>query len=281
MNESKTTLARIAAQSKFDMGYRPNTLMTRVNTKILKSQKKGVLTYGLSLAPSNISGFNMCAYASPECKKFCLFSSGHASEFMHGPDEQYSRIWESRIVKTLYFKQDRTRFMNHLVFELYSGRLKAAMQDQDFAVRLNLFSDVPWENEPVYVKPRVADRMGIAPGEYENIMEVFPDIQFYDYNSIPHRMFRPRPNNYHLTFSLKENNLNDALEVLQTGGNVAAVVDYDTFPASFMGYPTVNGDEHDLRYLDPMSHIVILKPKGALVKEDSPFKNIIRIKEVA
>ncbi|WP_425426663.1 GP88 family protein [Antarctobacter heliothermus] len=37
-------------------------------------------------------------------------------------------------------------------------------------------------------------------------MEIFPETTFYDYTKHHKRMFRERPQNYHLTFSLHEKN---------------------------------------------------------------------------
>ena len=64
------------------------------------------------------------------------------------------------------------------------------------------------------------------------------------------------PPNYYLTFSLSENNLEKCLDILNRGGNVAAVFQYEgkksarKFPSQWLGYRVVDGDLHDLRFLD-------------------------------
>ena len=53
------------------------------------------------------------------------------------------------------------------------------------------------------------------------------------------------------------------------GYNVAAVM--DEMPDRFLGHRVIDGDEHDLRFLDPNPVVVRLKPKGALARSGSPF----------
>ena len=86
------------------------------------------------------------------------------------------------------------------------------------------------------------------------------------------------PENYHLTFSRSENN--DALcdIILQKGGNVAMVfkdhkkvVERGTYTFKGRKYKVINGDEHDLRFLDPQNCIVALKAKGKARKDLSGF----------
>ena len=78
------------------------------------------------------------------------------------------------------------------------------------------------------------------------------------------------PPNYHLTYSLNEDNYNKAIEVLKNGGNVAVVFRKD-LPQNFNGYKVINGDEHDLRYLDEKNVVVGLKAKGKAKKDTSGF----------
>lgn len=108
-------------------------------------------------------------------------------------------------------------------------------------------------------------RYGTKSGTFNNIMEVFPDPQFYDYTKHYKRMFRSRPGNYHLTFSMSESNAAQAMNVVGAGMNVAVIVAGKA--ETFNGYPMIDGDEHDLRFLDPEGVFVGLSPKGQLRKE--------------
>ena len=57
------------------------------------------------------------------------------------------------------------------------------------------------------------------------------------------------PKNYHLTFSLDEDNHNEAFKVLKAGGNIAAVF-RKYLPETFKGFNVINADENDLRFLN-------------------------------
>ena len=119
---------------------------------------------------------------------------------------------------------------------------------------LNTTSDISWENY--------------------NLFEKFPMLQFYDYTKIQKRALKfargEYPPNYHLTYSLNEDNYDKAVEVLNEGGNIAVVFRKD-LPDTFMGKKVVNGDLHDLRYLDPKNVVVGLKAKGKAKTDYSGF----------
>lgn len=105
-------------------------------------------------------------------------------------------------------------------------------------------------------------------------MALFPDVQFYDYTKLANR--RNVPANYHLTFSLADGNMAQALQALANGFNVAAVFrDVETrahyMAGQFLGYPVIDGDETDLRFLDQKNSIVGLYAKGAAKRDTSGF----------
>lgn len=80
---------------------------------------------------------------------------------------------------------------------------------------------------------------------------------------------RDLPANYHLTFSLAEDNDAFAVKALENGMNVAAV--FRTLPDTFMGRKVINGDDTDLRFLDEQGVIVGLKAKGKAKKDATGF----------
>ena len=55
--------ARLLADQRYMSGWRPKKLLTGGNTKLEKSAR----TLGLSLAPANTSGYEVCASRSVEC----------------------------------------------------------------------------------------------------------------------------------------------------------------------------------------------------------------------
>jgi hypothetical protein len=116
-------------------------------------------------------------------------------------------------------------------------------------------------------------------------MEAFSMVQFYDYTKIEKRALAyargEMPRNYHVTFSVTEENDAQAMGVLEAGGNVAAVF-LDLEAAMAKGYAfgaqgvvpwaVVDGDESDLRFNDPLGGVIAgLKAKGKARGETSGF----------
>ena len=218
------------------------------NAKLTKSNEsgKGYLTFGLSLSPAQTSGYQTCSSSSAGCRAACLFTAGHGAT---------QPVKDARIAKTIAYFEQRDTFMGMLESELAKASKKAAKQNKRCAVRLNIVSDVMWENE--------------------GLMELFPEIQFYDYTKHVKRMLKfcegKLPANYHLTFSRSECNHNDVLKVLNAGGNVTVVFNSKDFPKEWNTRKVINGDETDLRFLDPKNVIVGLYHKGDGKKDKSGF----------
>ena len=173
-----------------------------------------------------------------------------------------NKIQEARIRKTKWFFEDRGSFMSQLVKDIEAGIRKADREGLIPVFRLNGTSDIRWERIPVQV----------GPIRHPSIMTVFPDVQFYDYTKLPNR--RNVPENYHLTFSRSESNDDKLGEAIGNGMNVAVV--FQELPEtyllrSFGGLPVVNGDETDLRFLDPSPCVVGLSAKGDAKKDNSGF----------
>ena len=218
-------------------------LLSTANTKILKGEKYGYKTYILHLAPSLISGYQTCPKASAGCAAACLNRAGMGA---------YSTVQQARINKTKLFFQDRPNFMAQLAKEIKSAKKSAAKAGLKLLVRLNGTSDIAWEK--------------IRVGDYRNLFEMFPDVQFYDYTKI---VGRTVPENYHLTFSKSESNDADVSVAIRSGLNVAVV--FDKLPETYLGRPVVSGDDSDIRVNDPRGVVVGLKAKGPARKDLSGF----------
>jgi len=238
-------------------------LLTRGNPKILKGQSQGYLTFILHLAPASLSGYNTCASATDGCKLGCLNTAGRGGipnarpvtvQGRHGAMTVSNVIQAARIRKTVWFFEDRVGFMAQLVKEIRAGIRYAQKMGLIPVFRLNGTSDLRWES--------------VGVDGARNVMELFPDVQFYDYSKLSNR--KDLPANYKLTFSLAENNDIQAWTAASAGLNVAAVF-RGKLPETFMGRTVINGDDSDLRFLDPVGVVVGLRAKGKAKKDQTGF----------
>lgn len=207
--------------------------------KLELSEVAGVVTYGLYLAPWNMSGHQVCP-GGLHCHEFCLNGSGQNKIDELARGKEFSKINISRIKKTRLFYENRPVFMRALIHEIKKESAKAAAAGKPFAVRLNCTSDISPE---LFIDPET----GL------NILQLFSNVQFYDYTKVKTRLkLLGKYKNYDLTFSFDGYNLETAESYLNAGGRVA-VVFYrnDVLPVSFAGFPVIDGNKYDMRYLDP------------------------------
>lgn len=231
-------------------------LSVNADAKTIKGHKRGYLTGVLYLAPYDLSGRQVCPKASAGCAAACLNTAGRGV---------YNNVQQSRIDKTQRFFADRNGFIANLVKDIEALIRKAGREKMIPVVRLNGTSDMPWEKFACV-------RNGV---KYDSLIEAFSEVQFYDYTKILNRHKALSLPNYHLTFSLSEENDKSAVKALAQGYNVAVVMDVkrkEVKPDTWGGYPVVDGDETDLRFLDPKGgHIVALFPKGKARKDEIGF----------
>ena len=228
------------------------------NPKTAKSVQLGYQTFVLHFAPWNVSGHQACPVATAsECHGPCLNLAGRGGIFKAG--ESTNNIQAARIRRTKYFFEDRAAFMVALYKDIQAGIRYAKKLGLVPVFRLNGTSDIPWEKI----------RFSIDGQDYRNIMAAFPDVQFYDYTKIPGRV---TPQNYALTFSRSARNELNVIKSMARGDNVAVVFDHSKpMPSEFLGRPVINGDDHDLRFLDDRGVIVGLKAKGPARRDNSGF----------
>lgn len=228
-----------------------HVLCTSNDAKTVKGEAKGFLTSVLYLAPFKLSGINVCSHAKwSTCAETCLNTAGRGV---------FTQIQQSRIIKTKWFHKDQDAFVDALVRDIEATIRKADRLGLTPCIRPNGTSDLPWEN---------------IKHNGKRIMDIFSDIQFYDYTKVPLRMKRflngEMPANYHLTFSRSGDNDREVNEVISRGGNVSAVF-LNEPPTEWNGMRVIRGDDHDLRFLDPRGVIVGLKAKGKARKIATSF----------
>lgn len=237
-------------------------LLSTGNPKILKGLKQGFNTYILHLAPADLSGYwNTCPKATAGCKAACLNTAGRGGMFKKG--ETTNIIQEARLRKTAFFFEERAGFMEWLVADIELAIKQSAKKNLVPVFRLNGTSDLSWEKYEVIRNGKL----------YRNIFAAFPDIQFYDYTKVLGRKVSDIKN-YHLTFSAADGNDVDVMKAIQQGLNIATVFGIkknSPMPEFYNGLPVFNGDDSDLRFLDPKGVVVGLYAKGKAKKDTSGF----------
>lgn len=227
-------------------------LLSTANPKTQKGVKLGYLTYILHLAPSDVSGvINTCPWSSTGCRNSCLNTAGRGGILKKG--ESTNKIQQARIRKTVFFKSDRTNFMQSLFIDIDKAIKYASKKGLIPTFRLNGTSDIPFESIKLNGK---------------TVFDSFPNVQFYDYTKGANRKISAITN-YHLTFSRNESNHNQTAIALANGMNVAMV--FDKTPTTYFDLQVINGDDTDLRFLDASGVIVGLKAKGKAKHDTSGF----------
>ena len=201
------------------------------SAKLRHSLYHKVSTYGIYLASADLSNINVCPY-SDYCKANCLNGSGHNKADRLSDNDMIDR---ARIMKTRLFFANREVFMRLMIYEIIREREKAKKNDTFFSIRLNCTSDI----NPIAF---------VIGGK--NILEIFPDIQFYDYTKVPNRIaVASKYSNYDITWSIDGSirNREIGLAFLKKGGRVAVVYGENDMPKTWYGYECGNGDETDYR----------------------------------
>ena len=204
------------------------------SAKLRHSLYHKVSTYGIYLASADLSGFNVCPN-SEYCKDNCLNGSGHNRLDRLSKKGTIDR---SRTIKTRLLFANKEVFMRIMIHEIEKERKKAENNGTFFSIRLNCTSDI---------NPIAFTLNG------KNILEIFPDIQFYDYTKVLNRIaLAKKYSNYDITWSIdgSEKNREIGLELLKNGGRVAVVYGENDMPKTWYGYECCNGDETDYRPSD-------------------------------
>jgi len=210
------------------------------NFKTMKSDKAflGYLTIELSLAPADVSGYQMCSRAKiAGCDQHCigLFSGMNV----------VPRNMLSKVIKTIVLNEYPEIFHAKKDKELKLFVAKCEREKLKPVVRMNCYSDISW----------------IA------TIRQYPQIQFYDYTKVNGRLKFNNLPNYDLTLSYYhnpktgKNNLKQCLDYLRKGGNIAFIYGQD-MPKTWNGFDVIDGDSTDLRFLDKKGLAVALYVKG-------------------
>lgn len=236
-----------------DLGlvYRP--ILGTASAKTVKGEKLGYLTAIVYLKPDD----EICSMAKlAGCMKPCLESAGRG---------KFNSVQKARIEKTLFFKNHQLAFMLSLCADIWSLLQRAKKLGLTPLVRLNGTSDIPYENIRFLI--------------YGNIFQAFPDVQFYDYTKHPSRkLWGKTSGNYDLTYSYSGITPEPITlkGILNPSNSRVAVVFYKKadIPKSFKGWDVIDGDDTDVRHIEPKTVVVALYAKGNAKADESGFTQI-------
>ena len=222
--------------------------------KAIKANSFGWLNAINYMAPAATAGLgDFCPDATDGCRAICL--GEHSGQAAMRKDGEDNAVTLSRKNKIAYFMRDRQAFLSEASYHIDKLYIQALANDLKLAVRLNGSTDIAFE--------------GIRFKNGQTLFEMFPTIQFLDYTKNARRFKRPLPDNYHLTFSRSETNEAQCKELLAQGHNVAVIFAHGLpVKRNLWGARIIDGDKHDLRFLDPKGVIVGLSPKGNKAKRD-------------
>ena len=167
----------------------------------------------------------------------------------------FPSVQTARQRKTDLFLNDQAEFMTQLVLDVIKFIKACDRKGKKPAIRLNGTSDIQWE--------KIIVECG------QNIFEMFPQVQWYDYTKIPTRKIKHLIN-YHLTWSYSEASSKYANNFNKVKYNIA-VVFHKKLPKTFRGRKVIDGDKHDMRFMDEDNVVVGLLAKGKAKVEDNGF----------
>lgn len=222
-------------------------VLTLDNPKTQKqSLQMGYIAASLPLAPHKVaSDKTLCPSAEKaDCYTHCLFWTGHGG--------LSKAVQNSRIRKTKLFTEKRKLFMSLLISDINVLDAYAEEYGLKLAVRLNAFTDINWTGVYHYG---------------ETVFSMFPRVQFYDYTKVP-KDPEKLPANYRLTFSYSPQLAYQPLvkKAIKYDMNMTVVFNSKQLPEYWDGKLVIDGDKHDLRFLDPHGVIVGLREKRVTEK---------------
>lgn len=227
-------------------GYLVGTLYLSPQKNVINAPHYGI---EYNTKEINLSKINLCKNATTGCSTACTYHQGIFKNALF----HKNKVKQARLKRTLKFLTQRNEFFAQLIKEINSLQRKAKRNNLKVAISLNGTSDILWEKESFTFKEV----------EYKNIMELFPEINFFDYTKYNILKSRKKmPKNYHLTYSragMQRGSLVDDWEVLKDylnkKINIAIVCTNDIknrllSNSTYDGYLIINGDEYHNRIKD-------------------------------
>jgi hypothetical protein len=230
--------------------YRP--ILGESSAKTIKGQKIGYLTAICYLVPDE----KLCPFAiMAGCFDGCLKSAGRGA---------FNAVQAARAAKTAFFRENQRAFMLSMAADIWSHTRRAEKLGLIPLVRPNGTSDIPFENILI---------------DGKTIFQMFPDVQWYDYTKHPSRKLDGKTaGNYDLTYSFSAitPKLISIKGLINPANKRTAVVfqKQSDIPAEFRGWPVVDGDDTDVRHIEPAGVVVALYAKGKAKRDTGGFVQI-------
>lgn len=205
--------------------------------KLAKHEASNYYTAILYLAGAGDS--RLCPAATEGCKAVCLVTEAGRGTF--------DNVKRARQAKTNSLFNTPEAFRLMLRSDIRAVIRKAKKLNKLPAIRLNGGSDLDWTD--IYLE--------------------FPQVQFWEYTKRPDLALKlNKLPNVQATYSHNEHTTNRITGIMLANGiNIAMVFDLwsrkgGDLPANVGSVPVIDGDVHDLRFLDPKGVIVGLRLKS-------------------
>jgi len=205
--------------------------------KLAKHEASNYYTAILYLAGAGDS--RLCPAATAGCKAVCLVTEAGRGSF--------DNVKQARQARTNQLFDEREKFLATLRADIKAVIRKARKLGKQPAIRLNGGSDLDWAD----------------------IYSEFSEVQFWEYTKRPDLAIKlSKLPNVHVTYSHNEHTTNRITgAMLANGINIAMVFDLwsrkgGDLPAMVGNIPVIDGDVHDLRFLDEKGVIVGLRLKS-------------------
>jgi hypothetical protein len=154
--------------------------------------------------------------------------------------------------------------MLSLCADIWTHKRRAEKLELIPLVRPNGTSDIPFENILI---------------DGKTIFQMFSDVQFYDYTKHPSRKLEGKTaGNYDLTFSFSALTPKPiSIKGLINPANKRTAVVFQRqadIPETFRGWQVVDGDDTDVRHIEPEKVVVALYAKGKAKRDVGGFVQI-------
>lgn len=219
------------------------------------------------LAPAETAGVgNLCPWSTKGCRLTCLNTAGRAGILL--PGHRTNAILRARRRRARAFMLARPQYLARMLKEARRHVAHATADGFEAALRPNGTSDLPFEK----ILPELF-ALGCPVYDYTKSRK-----RALDY--VAGRM----PAAYHLTYSASErDSVADLVALASAGLGIAVVFDSAACAdvlarGSWLGFPIIDGDESDARYLDRQRHgipaggyFIALRAKGRAKRDASGF----------